>query len=51
MRLLTNNAYFEALSDEETAKVERVLFILDKFCIGDSFYHKLTMVMDGLPKS
>ena len=27
------------------------LFLLDKFCVGDSLYHELTMVMDGLPKS
>ena len=42
---------FEALSDDEKAKVERVLFLLDKFCVGDLFYHELTMVLDGLPKS
>ena len=41
---------FEALSDDEKAKIERVLFLQDKFYAGDS-YHKLTMVMDGLPKS
>ena len=22
-----------------------------KFCVGDCFYHELTMVTDGLPKS
>lgn len=42
---------FEALSDDEKAKIERVLFLLDKFCVGDLFYHELTMVLDGLPKS
>ena len=40
-----------SLSEEEKANVEKVLFLLDKFCVGDSFYHELTMVMDGLPKS
>lgn len=39
------------LSDDEKAKVERVLFLQDKFCAGDAFYHVLTMVVDGLPKS
>ena len=36
---------FEALSDDEKAKVERVLLLLDKFCVGDLFYHKPTMDM------
>ena len=40
-----------ALSEQEKANVEKVLFLLDKFCVGDSFYHELTMVMDDLPKS
>lgn len=31
--------------------MEKILFLLDKFCFGDCFYHELTMVMDGLPKS
>ncbi len=30
---------------------EQVLFLLNKFCIGDSFYHELTMIISGLPKS
>ena len=42
---------FESLSLEEKSNVEKVLFLLDKFCIGDSFYHELTMTMGGLPKS
>ena len=32
------------------AKVE-VLFSLDIFYVGDSFYHELTMIIDGLPNS
>lgn len=50
MRLLINNVYFEVFLDEEMVKVERVFFILDKFCIGDFFYYKFIMVMDGLLK-
>ena len=42
---------FESLSSHDQAKVEEVLFLLDKFCVGDSFYHELTMIIDGLPKS
>ena len=32
---------FEALSIEDKSNVEKVLFLLDKFCVGDSFYHEL----------
>ena len=42
---------FEAIPDQEKANVERILFLLDKFCVGDCFYHELTTVIDGLPKS
>ena len=42
---------FDALTEEEKSRVEKVLFLLDKFCVGDYFYHDLTMVVDGLPKS
>ena len=42
---------FDSLSEEEKSKVEKVLFLLDKFCVGDNFYHELIMVVDGLLKS
>ena len=32
---------FEALSIEDKSNVEKVLFLLDKFCVGDSFYFGL----------
>lgn len=41
----------DSLADTERAKIEQVLFLLDKFCVGDVFYHELTMIVDGLPKS
>ena len=41
----------DSLSDEDKTKIEQVLFLLDKFCVGDSFYHELTMTVSGLPKS
>ena len=46
-----DSSVFDSLSEEEKSKVEKVLFLLDKFCVGDNFYHDLTMVVDGLPKS
>ena len=36
---------FDTLSEEEKGNMEKILFLLDKFCEGDCFYH------DGLPKS
>ena len=42
---------FDNLPQEEKCKVEKVLFLLDKFCVGDSFYHKLSMTTTGLPRS
>ena len=42
---------YKDLSEEEKQKVKNILFILDKFCIGDASYHELTMLYDGLPRS
>ncbi|KAJ7384006.1 hypothetical protein OS493_024017 [Desmophyllum pertusum] len=41
----------DSLNDEDKSKIEQILFLLDKFCVGDSFYHELTMAVSGLPKS
>ncbi|CAB3985615.1 Hypothetical predicted protein [Paramuricea clavata] len=46
-----NRKGFDSLSSQDQKTIEQVLFLLDKFCIGDSFYHELTMIIDGLPKS
>lgn len=49
---VTSNSHgFDALSDEDKSKVEMVLFLLDKFCVGDSAYHEMTMLFDDLPRS
>lgn len=42
---------FDGLSSEEKKRVEELLFLLDKFYVGDGFYHELSMVVDSLPKS
>jgi hypothetical protein len=42
---------FDALSDDEKSKVEKILFLLDIFCVGDYFYHELTMMCGDLPRS
>ena len=38
---------FNDLSEEEQDKLKSVLFVLDKFCIGDAAYHELTMCIGG----
>ena len=45
-----NTSHGSSLSDEDKRKIEQVLFLLDKFCVGDSFYHELTLTVIGLPK-
>lgn len=44
---------YQDLPEEEKQKVQSVLFVLDKFCIGEAAYHELTMVADrgSLPRS
>ena len=42
---------FDGLCEDEKDKLEKILFLLDKFFVGDAFYHELSMVCDGLPKS
>ena len=42
---------FDALSDDKKSRVEKILFPLDKFCVGDCFYHELTMMWGDLPRS
>ena len=42
---------FDNLPQEEKSKVEKLLFLLDKFCVGECFYHELSMVVAELPRS
>lgn len=35
---------------EDKSRVEKVPFLLEKFCVGNNFYHEVTMVFDGIPK-
>ena len=41
----------QTLSEEEKLKVEKIVFLLDKFFVGDAFYHEILMITDGLPRS
>ena len=42
---------YSNLPEQDKEKIEQILFLLDKFCVGDAFYHELTMIFDGLPRS
>ena len=48
-----NTKVFRDLPEEEQNKLKQILFIQDKFCIGESAYHELTMTPggEGLPRS
>ena len=51
LELEKNTSHGSSLSDDGKTKIEQVLFLLEKFYVGDSFYHELTMTLSGLPKS
>ena len=38
---------YKDLSEEDQHNVKSILFILDKYCIGDASYHELTMAPGG----
>ena len=42
---------YSTLSTHEKENVEKILFLLDKFCVGDSFYHEISMITDSLQRS
>ncbi|XP_020911538.2 uncharacterized protein LOC110249299 [Exaiptasia diaphana] len=44
---------YKNLSEEEKNRIKEVLFIQDKFCVGEAAYHELTMSEGGesLPRS
>ena len=42
---------YSSSSEDEKRKVEQILFLLDMFCVGDSFYHEISMITDNLPRS
>ena len=41
----------EKLPGDKKNIIERVLFLLDRFCVGDEVYHELSFSIEGLPKS
>ena len=47
----SHSGKYENLSQDEKDNIEHVLFLMDKFCMGDEIYHELSMFTEGLPKS
>jgi hypothetical protein len=47
------NSGYNGLSESDKGKVEEILFLVDKFGVGDEFYHEVTMTKQGeeLPRS
>ena len=42
---------YASLSGDDKATVESILFVMDKFGVGDPFMHELSMIMEGCSKS
>lgn len=43
---------YNNLNEDDKSKLEKILFLLDKFCVGDEVYHELSLSSNGaLPKS
>ena len=42
---------YSSLDEYEKKQIQEILFLLDKFYVGDSFYHELSMLHKGLPRS
>ena len=41
----------DGLPENEKKKIEHVFFLFDKYCVGDPFYHELSMIFNSLPQS
>ncbi len=37
--------------EDDKNNLEKILFLLDKFCVGDEVYHEFTTLSEDLPKS
>lgn len=46
-----NSEASDAQNKEATELLESILYILDKYSVGDAFYHELATLNDGLPRS
>ena len=42
---------YNFLPEKEKTRLKEVLYILDRFCVGDAAYHALSEEESGLPRS
>lgn len=49
--MVQNGSKYEALEKTEKTKIKEVLYIMDRFCVGDAAYHALSEHESGLPRS
>ena len=47
----SSSAGVSGLSQDDQSIIEKVLFLLDKFCVGDEVYHELSVLSEDLPRS
>ena len=47
----SKNKQYDSLSEADKEKVETVLYLMDKFSVGDAFIHELNIEVNGMPKS
>ena len=46
-----SDTQYAKLREDDKAKVQSILCLIDKFGVGDEFIHELSMTVDGMPKS
>ena len=42
---------FSQLPDKDKETIRALLYIMDRYCVGDAAYHELTMTTDNPPRS
>ena len=47
----TNRINFQELPEKDRDTIRTVLYIMDRYCVSDSAYHEMTVIIDGLPRS
>ncbi len=47
----SNKTSFQELPENDKDTIRALLYVMDKYCVSDSAYHELSMIVDGLPRS
>lgn len=47
----SKNKQYDSLSEADKEKAETVLYLMDKFSVGNAFIYELNMEVNGMPKS